>query len=1342
MISDLINILKGIGIEPDAVTIADMLWLAHYMDEVFPLPDKEKRKKVKSPITKTESSGTDISEECATAPAEPEKKDSVSHIHDKMEEDIKEKESSRVKLYPLTEKQELTETTSERFPFRTPGAEALPSQLEIGRSLRPFMRKVPSSTRLILDEEATVTLSAETDTLMPVLIPESSYWLDVVMVVDESPSMIIWQETIAELKSLLERHGAFRNVQVWGFLFDRKRKKLRLHSGTGQGAIHNATRNPQELIDPKGQRLILIISDYTAPFWHENTFSEVLKMWTEKSKAALVQMLPYWLWERSGLSIAERVYLRAVSSEVVNSRLEIEPSPFGFEQNVYAGIKLPIITLEPRSLLPWAKSLAGMGGMWIPGVVFQPSVMEKDESEYPESSSAESLTPEKRVALFRSSASPEAQKLASYLAAAPLTLPVMRLVQKEMLPQSQQIHLSEIFLSGLLRRKSPTDETIHPHKILYEFEEGVRELLIKMSFMGDTIDVISLVYKRLSLFIDKRTGAPLDFCSVIYNPSLIDKIQVGAAHQPFASVATSVLRCLGGTYAEIADRLEEHLSIPQKDKIPVKDFIYYLKHLREETGYIDVRGLIPGKSKAPKFLIDALYIPFKINLQEVLKEPRLFIKGAPGSGKTTLLRLIANSLCRKILGEEVKFNFFNSPVIPVLIHVGKLSRYMDKCGERKDFAYPETSDSPEWLLHYLESESRSFKWKISAHKFQKELEQGRCIILLDGLDEAPNKEMREQISGFALNVSKVYPKCQIVMTVRSQAISDKILPDGFHVFEIAPFDDSAIDNFLDKWCAALYGDVPERSRQHKDELKEALKSRPRIYRMARTPVMLIALAVVHWNGNRLPEQRAELYESILMWLFRSRAEKEGRKRKLLQKLALAMFMHPDGRQKQVGLRWAAERLQGEFKAEGEANKIEEAENFLHGEMVDSGVIVERELRLEYWHLSFQEYLAAYEIGGMSDDNQVKTLFHDQRLYQSEWREVVLLLGGVLYKQGDDKINNLINRIIKRGPTESSHTTLPELAKEVALLGGIVQDLSPYNFEPRNPRYKEIIQSVMGIFDKKTFRNILVQVRIDAADALGRAGDPRFHKEDNLWVHIPAGRFRMGAQSKNPHERNYDKDAYDDESPVHEVELSEYWISKYPVTVEQYKLFVDDEGYKKEKFWEAGGFGKFKEPGKWGEQLQYPTRPVVNVSWYEAKAYAAWSGCRLPTEAQWERAARGSGEEYRKYPWGNEEPDKETLNYYESGIEHPSPVGIFPESCSPEGVIDMAGNVWEWCEDWFGDYPSKPIVDPTGFDRGDDRVLRGGSWFSYGRDVRSALRIDFGPDLHDDDTGFRLARGQK
>jgi formylglycine-generating enzyme required for sulfatase activity len=246
--------------------------------------------------------------------------------------------------------------------------------------------------------------------------------------------------------------------------------------------------------------------------------------------------------------------------------------------------------------------------------------------------------------------------------------------------------------------------------------------------------------------------------------------------------------------------------------------------------------------------------------------------------------------------------------------------------------------------------------------------------------------------------------------------------------------------------------------------------------------------------------------------------------------------------------------------------------------------------------------------------------------------------------------------------------------------------------------------------------------------------------------IPGGKFWMGAQKKDGKWQNYDSDAYDDESPVHEVDLSPFRISKYPITVGQYQRFMEDGGYENKKYWINGKVGEFKEPDHWQDQLPYPSRPVVYVSWYEAAAYCCWANGRLPTEAEWERAARGSGQDYRKYPWGNKEPDAETANYNESKVGHATPVGIFPESCSPEGVIDMAGNVWEWCWDWFGEkyydhcFRQGIVHNPEGPKKGDGRVVRGGSFDYYGGNLRCAGRDVGNPRYRYDDGGFRVVCG--
>ena len=256
------------------------------------------------------------------------------------------------------------------------------------------------------------------------------------------------------------------------------------------------------------------------------------------------------------------------------------------------------------------------------------------------------------------------------------------------------------------------------------------------------------------------------------------------------------------------------------------------------------------------------------------------------------------------------------------------------------------------------------------------------------------------------------------------------------------------------------------------------------------------------------------------------------------------------------------------------------------------------------------------------------------------------------------------------------------------------------------------------------------------------------------VPIPAGKFLMGTTKEQAGKvlaEVSDKDNWQKwlawEQPQHEVELSEYLIGKYPVTNREYQFFVREGG---------------KAPAGWDDG-QYPPEtgdhPVVNVSWDDAQAYCQWLGqktkknYRLPTEAEWEKAARwnppspngrGAGGEgqARVYPWGDDF-DLDRANTAESKTGGTSTVGQFsPKGDSPYGCADMSGNVWEWCADWFDENEYKntktPIKDPRGPEKGRNRVLRGGSFGSLRHSVRSAGRLRSNPNLFVDFGGFRVA----
>jgi formylglycine-generating enzyme required for sulfatase activity len=213
-------------------------------------------------------------------------------------------------------------------------------------------------------------------------------------------------------------------------------------------------------------------------------------------------------------------------------------------------------------------------------------------------------------------------------------------------------------------------------------------------------------------------------------------------------------------------------------------------------------------------------------------------------------------------------------------------------------------------------------------------------------------------------------------------------------------------------------------------------------------------------------------------------------------------------------------------------------------------------------------------------------------------------------------------------------------------------------------------------------------------------------------YVPAGSFRMGS--------NIGGFAFVDERPVHEVQLTEYWIDRFPVTNRQFAAFAAESG-----------FG-----GKAWRQMAHTGRedhPVLFVSWYDANAYAAWCGKRLPTEAEWEKAARGI--DGRRYPWGNRW-DADLCNVNGRGT---TPVGAHVSGASPYGCEDMAGNVWEWCEDWYGAtwYRQKKSDKLLGPDSGGERVMRGGAWFNSLADTRTSRRNFKNPRSQFNFIGFRL-----
>jgi formylglycine-generating enzyme required for sulfatase activity len=235
-----------------------------------------------------------------------------------------------------------------------------------------------------------------------------------------------------------------------------------------------------------------------------------------------------------------------------------------------------------------------------------------------------------------------------------------------------------------------------------------------------------------------------------------------------------------------------------------------------------------------------------------------------------------------------------------------------------------------------------------------------------------------------------------------------------------------------------------------------------------------------------------------------------------------------------------------------------------------------------------------------------------------------------------------------------------------------------------------------------------------------AAHPAMAAPPDDMVLVPAGEFTMGSPEGDP-----------DERPAHKVQISAFFMDKYEVTVKQYAVFLQESGGDRPAEW--------KTMNKTTNQ----NRPVMGVDWADAARYCKWAGKRLPTEAEWEKAARGT--DGRLYPWGNDPPTPLHANYGKkewNNHEALVPVGTLEAGKSPYGIYDMAGNVWEWVSDWYDHdyYKQSPSEGPAGPPTGGFKVIRGGSWNTSARNLRAADRYFDPPSFRSQYVpGFRCAK---
>ena len=688
----------------------------------------------------------------------------------------------------------------------------------------------------------------------------------------------------------------------------------------------------------------------------------------------------------------------------------------------------------------------------------------------------------------------------------------------------------------------------------------------------------------------------------------------------------------------------------------------------------------------------------------------LVILGDPGSGKTTLLKYVALCLAQSRPAKE-------SGIKP-----GRLPIFLP-LREVKDF---EGS---------LEEALRSFypmaRLKLPADFFERALDSGQCLVLLDGLDEVATPERREAAGQWIECERKLRPENPIAVTSRFAGYKGQArLPGNYLEVHVRDFSDDDVRTFVKQWYRQIEikerGDsshARERAAQLADDLIQHLSRVSAHRELAKNPLMLQIICLVHRSEGYMPRRRTELYNVCIEVLLEKWDKAKGldilldaaEARLVLRPLAL--WLHSEEGRTHADVEDVKKVLKPELaRVKRQTREVEEhLERVLTSVRGRSGLLVGDDAeRCGFQHLSFQEFLAAEEIAKQGlHERLVKAFGH------SWWREPTLLALGLDAPRFQSAFfRELIRSKPFRDNLDFALSCIREaLAPCIEPFAEAVSDAKLHGDVRHNCIMllreiggEEAVDALREAADARVpevadaARDALVHLGVAVAAAV-------IAKDGTELIKIPAGEFIMGS---NDHLAN--------EHPQREVYLDEYCVGRHPVTNAQYRQFLEATQHDEPKYWHDKRYNK-------------PNQPVVGVTWHDARAYCEWAGLRLPTEAEWEKAARGT--DGRLWPWGSEPKPNEKLCNFDGNVGTTTEIGSYPEGASPYGCHDMAGNVHEWCYDNMGDYLKAGDRNPKGDTAGP--VSRGGCMNSEENCVRCSIRCRHKSTHRFSQVGFRCAR---
>ena len=558
-----IHLLRQAGIDPDYRSIEEILWLSLLIPDVTTITSLD-----------TETSSTpDVTPPAPTTQSTVNAPEGSARRPDRARK-------------PATEESVYLNrsTDGEGIPaskVRVPSPAALPNSLELMRALRPFRRRVPSRQLHELDEEETVNLTVENGILTPAYAPAKERWLDVTIVIEEKPSMAIWQQAMREFQRVLERLSAFREVRV-----------LRLEMTGETPHLLTPTGQPQPLnilADPYGRRLVFVVTDGVSAAWQNGQMAKALSTWGRTVPVVIVQMLSERMWHLTPLGKPE-VSVSAALPGAANRNLE--RIRLWETEATEPELPFPLVVLHPASLGRWANSIV-TGSLNTPAVILSEQPDEEVESDET-TESLQDLSAAELFARFQYLASPTAFQLAVYLSAVPLQIPIMRLVQRAMLPDSRLEHLSEFLLGGLVERKDTTstaDIDIEDVEFIFRHDnqgQSVKALLQFEIRKGE----MERLYQSVNEYIKERYGQAFDFFALVADEQ--GTLRVPSEALPFTEAAEPLLRRFG-----IKPRNATRFNLPAPfGEIP--DLDQYLETLNEAFASGERAIYLTGKAGCGK----------------------------------------------------------------------------------------------------------------------------------------------------------------------------------------------------------------------------------------------------------------------------------------------------------------------------------------------------------------------------------------------------------------------------------------------------------------------------------------------------------------------------------------------------------------------------------------------------------------------------------------------------------------------------------------------------------------------------------------------------------------------